>query len=141
MASFLNRLMSITAETANTGLTIFLSEDYGSVSAWTAIKDDGTEEAIVSHHHPAGWECEQTYVVTRSWYKDCQKLLEPRYTVILVGRAELSLREIVRRHREKQGQENAQKGPLINLDLHHPPCRSFHANQAFYACGQIAQIL
>ena len=27
------------------------------------------------------------------------------------------------------------------MDLHHPPCRKFHANQAFYACGQIAQIL
>ena len=100
-------------------------------SAWTSIKDDGTEEAIISHHHPADWECEQTYVVTRSWYKGCQKLLEPRYSVILVGRAELPLREIVRRHREKQGQENAQKCPLIDLDLHHPPCRDFHANQAF----------
>ncbi len=48
---------------------------------------------------------------------------------------------LVRRHRGKQGRENAFKGPLIDLDLHHPPCRSFRANQAFYACGQIAQLL
>ena len=33
------------------------------------------------------------------------------------------------------------KGPLIEMDLHHPPCRRFAANQAFYACGQIAQLL
>ena len=35
----------------------------------------------------------------------------------------------------------AQKGPLTDLELHRPPCKKFHANQAFYACGQIAQIL
>lgn len=110
-------------------------------TAWTPIRDDGTEEAIISHHHPAGWGCEQTYVVTRSWYDGCQKLTTPRHSVILVGNAELPLKEIVRRHREKQGQENAQKGPLIELDLHRPPCRDFAANQAFYACGQIAQVL
>ncbi len=28
-----------------------------------------------------------------------------------------------------------------DLDLHHPPCRNFRANQAFYACGQLAQLL
>lgn len=49
--------------------------------------------------------------------------------------------ELVRRHRGKQGQENAFKGPLIEMGLHHPPCRRFTANQAFYACGQIAQLL
>ena len=47
----------------------------------------------------------------------------------------------MRRHRGKQGQENAFKGPLIDLDLHHPPCRKFRANQAFYICGQLAQML
>ncbi|OED45848.1 hypothetical protein ACH42_04520 [Endozoicomonas sp. (ex Bugula neritina AB1)] len=50
-------------------------------------------------------------------------LLDPRYCVILVNRSDLPLKELVRRHREKQGQENAQKGPLIDLDLHHPPCK------------------
>lgn len=37
--------------------------------------------------------------------------------------------------------ENAFKGPLVDLDLHHPPCRRFRANQAFHACGQLAQLL
>ena len=70
-----------------------------------------------------------------------QTLLLPVYTVILVSRDDLPLDELVRRHRGKQGQENAFKGPLIDLDLHHPPCRRFRANQAFYICGQIAQVL
>ncbi len=70
-----------------------------------------------------------------------QSLLLPVYTVILVSRDDLPLDELVRRHRGKQGQENAFKGPLIDLDLHHTPCRKFRANQAFYICGQIAQML
>ncbi len=34
-----------------------------------------------------------------------------------------------------------QKGPLIDLDPHHPPCRRYLANQAFYTLGQLAQLL
>ena len=63
------------------------------------------------------------------------------YSVILVSRGDLPLKELVKRHRGKQGQENAFKGSLINLDLHHLPCRSFTANQMVYTCGQIAQLL
>jgi hypothetical protein len=55
-----------------------------------------------------------------------------------VSRTDLPLRELVRRHREKQGQENAQEGPLIDLDLHHPPCQKLDASRAFYTCGQLA---
>ena len=61
--------------------------------------------------------------------------------MVLVSRDDLSLKELVRRHRGKQGQENAFKGPLRDMDLHHPPCRGYRANQAFYALGQIAQVL
>ena len=49
--------------------------------------------------------------------------------------------DLVLRHRGKQGQENAFKGPLVDMDLHHPPCRGYRANQTFYALGWIAQIL
>lgn len=45
------------------------------------------------------------------------------------------------RHRGKQGRENAFKGPLRDLGLHHSPCRRLLANQLFYACGQLAQTL
>ena len=80
-------------------------------------------------------------MVVRSQYEGRQKLIFPRYTFILVSREDLPLDELVRRHRGKQGQENALKGPLIHLDLHHPPCEKFFANRAFYTLGQIAQIL
>jgi hypothetical protein len=106
--------------------------------AWTDIGLG--EEATLTYHRPQGWR-EHPYVVIRRTHDGAQKRLRPAYTVILVSRNDLPLEELVRRHRQKQGQENAFKGPLIDLDLHHPPCRSFHANQAYYLCGQLAQLL
>lgn len=107
-------------------------------SAWTDIGLG--EQATVVHHRPAGWR-EHAYVVIRRTHDGAQQRLEPAYTIILVSRDDLPVDELVARHRQKQGQENAFKGPLIDLDLHHPPCRRFHANQAYYLCGQLAQIL
>ena len=108
-------------------------------AAWTDIGLG--EEAVVMRHRPAGWEAEQSYVVVRRLHESGQGRLFPAYTVILVSRDDLPVDELVRRHRGKQGHENAFKGPLIDLDLHHPPCRRFRANQAFYVCGQLAQLL
>jgi len=108
---------------------------------WVWLNNDRTEQAALICHQPAGWEEMETYVVVRSFWDGDQKLLLPRYSFILVSDYELPLQEIVKRHRGKMGQENAQKGPLIDLDLHHPPCRRFYANQAFYTAGQIAQVL
>lgn len=131
--------ISVTSETYKRPLremmSDFCEED------WTAINDDYTEHAAFLYHRPGRWKQEHAYVVVRSMYEDRQKLLLPRYTFILVSRDDLSLSEIVKRHRGKQGQENALKGPLIHLDLHHPPCSSFNANRAFYGAGQIAQVL
>ena len=108
---------------------------------WTAINDDGTEEAALIEHRPSQWSRKESYVVVRTLCDDDQKFLFPRYTFILVSRTDLPLAELVSRHRKKQGQENAQKGPLIDLDLHHPPCLRYEANRAFYTLGQIAQNL
>ena len=108
-------------------------------SAWTDIGME--EEAIFATHHPNGWDRMQHYVVIRRRTQGGQFLLVPRHTVILVSRNDLPLEELVHRHRGKQGQENAFKGPLVDMDLHHPPCRGYRANQAFYALGQIAQVL
>jgi hypothetical protein len=110
-------------------------------NAWQWISDDHTEEATIVRHRPEGWAQEQAYLVVRSHFDGDQLRLTPRYVFILVSRTDLPLLELVRRHREKQGQENAQKGPLIDLDLHHPPCQKLDANRAFYTCGQLAQIL
>ena len=106
---------------------------------WTDIGME--EEAIFATHRPTGWDAEQHYVVVRRRTENGQGLLVPHHTVILVSRDDLPLRELVLRHRGKQGQENAFKGPLADLGLHHPPCRGYRANQAFYALGWIAQAL
>lgn len=111
------------------------------VGEWQWISDDHSEEATVIRHRPDGWDGEESYLVVRSHFDGDQRRLTPRLIFILVSRTDLPLRELVRRHREKQGQENVQKGPLIDLDLHHPPCQRLEANRAFYTCGQIAQIL
>lgn len=107
---------------------------------WTPI-NNGKEDATFVYHRPAGWKRDEAYAVIRSYWDGPQKLLTPRYTFILVSRDDLPLEELVKRHRGKQGQENALKGPLIDLDLHHPPSSRFNANRAFYIAGQIAQML
>ena len=107
-------------------------------SAW---EDVGLcEQAVLVRHKPNGW-VEHPYVVVRKFLEGAQEDPFPVHTVILVSRDDPPLAELVRRHRGKQGQENAFKGPLRDLDLHHPPCRKLLANQAFYACGQLAQML
>ena len=88
-----------------------------------------------------GWPEEETYVVVRRKSDGSQRRLFPSYLFILVSREDLGLRELVRRHRQKQGQENLLKGPLRDLGLHHPPCQRFAANQAYYGLGHIAHLL
>ena len=107
--------------------------------AWTDIGME--EEAILAFHRPRGWHAEQTHVVVRRTERGGQRLLIPRHTVILVSRADLPPGDLVRGRRGKQGHENAFKGPLRDMDLHHPPCRGYRANQGFYALGRIAHTL
>jgi len=85
------------------------------------------EEAIFATHHPNGWDQMQHYVVICQRTQGGQFLLVPRYTVILVPRNDLPLEELVHRHRGKQDHENAFKGPLVDMDLHHPSCRGYRA--------------
>lgn len=108
---------------------------------WHRINDD--EQATVVYHTPAGWDKArpQAYVVICTQFENNQALLDERYSVIAVSRTDVSLKELVHRHRAKQGQENALKGPLIEMDLHHPPCRALLANQAFYTLAQMAQVI
>ena len=108
---------------------------------WEPLDAQGVERAVTVTYRPGTWAKEQVYVVIRRDRDGEQELLQPAYTVILVSRDDLRVGELVRRHRAKQGQENAFKGPLTELGLHHPPCQSYAANQAFYWCGQIAQLL
>ncbi len=98
------------------------------------------ESATWVRCRPAKWKAEQSYAVVRGTAERQGELI-PRYAVILANRGDLPLAEVVRRHRSKQGHENAFKGPLVDMDLHHPPCRGYRANQAFHACGRMAHML
>ena len=105
-------------------------------SAWEEVGP--CERAVLVRHKPRGW-VERLYVVMR-------KLVEvPKANSFPPARSPSSPEatppaKLVRRHRCKQGQENAFKGPLRDLDLHHP-CRRLLANRIFYACDQLAQML
>jgi hypothetical protein len=114
---------------------------YLSEQDWVWLGDDHTEEAAFIYHQPHGWEELESYIVVRSWWDGAQRRIRPKHIFILVSRTDLPIAEMVKRHRAKQGQENAQKGPLIDLDLHHPPCWRLQANRAFYTAAQIAQVL
>ncbi len=100
----------------------------------------GKERAIVVAYRPARGPEEPVCVVIRRDWDGEQRLLEPVCTVIPVSRDRLPVAELVRRHRGQQGQENAFQGPLTDLGLQPPPCRSHAANQGFHLGGQIAQL-
>ena len=93
-------------------------------------------------YKPAGWEKEARYVVVRHWdVVNGERSLFPRYIVIATSNHKVSMAKVVKRHRSKQGSENGFNGPLIEMDLHHPPTPKFHGNQLYYTCGLIAQQL
>ena len=104
------------------------------------------ESATWVRHRPAKWKDEQSYAVVRGT-AERQGEPVPRHAVILANRDDLPLAEVVRRHRARQGPAltgrfgNAFKGPLVDMDLHHPPCRGYRANQAFHAYGRMARML
>ncbi len=100
---------------------------------------EGKERALAGTYRPARWPEEPVYVVFRRDWDGEQRLLVPICTVIPVSHDRLPLAELVRRHHGQQGQEHAFKGPLTDLGLHHPPCRSPAAHPGFYLGTQIAQ--
>ena len=81
-------------------------------SAWEEI--GLCEEAVLVRHRPRGYS-EHPCVAVRKLVKGTQGQLFPVRTIILVSRDSLPLAELVRRHRGKQGQENAFKGAAAGL--------------------------
>ena len=106
---------------------------------WEDINEH--EKAALITCRPSGWRREQTYVVVRQDVINGMKRLVPVYTVILVSRDDFERDEMELRHRGKQGQENAFKGPFMEMNLHHPRCSKNLANQAYYECALIAHLL
>ncbi len=99
----------------------------------------GKERALTVAYRPARGPEEQVCGVLRRDGDGEQRLLVPVCTVILVSHDRLPVAELVRRHRGKQGPENAFQGPLTDLGLQPPPCRSHAAHQGFYLGRQSAQ--
>ncbi len=108
---------------------------------WELLDAAGKERALAVAYRPARWPEEPVCGVLRRDGDREQRLLEPVCTVIPVSRDRLPLAELGRRHRGQQGPEPASQGPLTDLGLQPPPCRSHAAHQGFYLGGQIAQLL
>lgn len=64
-------------------------------------------------------------------------MLYPAYTVILASADRLLISEAVGRHLDRQGQEIAFRGPLVNSNLLHPPCHRFAANGGVHSARRI----
>ena len=104
--------------------------------AWVDIGLD--KETTAMRHRPAGWEAEQSYVVVRRVREGGQGQLFPAYTVILVSRDDLPVDELVRRQagpRERVQGAADRSGPASSAVPAVP------ANQAFYVCSKLAQLL
>ncbi len=108
------------------------------VAARELRKDKGPLDAAGAYRPARGPE-EPVCVVLRRDGE--QRLLVPVCMVIPVSQDRLPLAELVRRHRGQQGLEHAFQGPLTDLGLQHPPCRSRTAHQGFYLDAQSAPLL
>ena len=109
---------------------------------WTPLPDSKDEDVYDVWHQPAGWDRPVRYVIVRRYLRPSgDGDLFPTYTVIATSNERVSRATVVTRHRAKQGWENGFKGPLREMDLHHPPTGCFRGNQLYYTCGLIAQQL
>ena len=105
-------------------------------SQWVA----GTEDALVQYawvkHQPG--ECAQVQrFAARRWKQEGDLIW--RYAYVLCQAAETDTpQRAMERHRLKGAKEQGFSEVLSGLDLHHPPCASLVANQAFYAIAMLA---
>ena len=111
-------------------------------AVWTPWRDDDLADVREVMYKPSGWSraC-RCVVVRRLVAKEGERDLFPSYTVVMTSDHRLGHDEVLTRHWQKQGFENGFKGPLREMNLHHPPCAALAGNQVYYLCGLIAQIL
>ena len=113
-------------------------------AVWTPIpdKDDDDVEVQETMVKPSKWARAHRCTVIRRWMKkEGEQDLFPTHTVVMTSRLSLSRDKVLKRHWQKQGFENGFKGPLREMNLHHPPSTSLGGNQVYYLCGLIAQML
>jgi len=97
-------------------------------------EQDGSHYAYV-RHQPAGCAQPQTYAVRR-WRDDGE--LFDRYAFCACEDGTRAPPRRLGRHDLKGERERMFSKLLTDLDLHHPPCLSLAANQAFYTLAALA---
>ena len=108
------------------------------------------ESALCVHAFQAAeWDRPRT-AVTRRWRMENEMF--PRYAAVLTNLEPTDARivklmrgekigfaqAVWRLYDHKQGMENQFKDALIDLGVHHPPCRELARNEVFYAVGALA---
>ena len=95
-----------------------------------------TEQYAWVRHMPEGMDRTQSFAVAR-WKREGEMLWRYAFTACEEDGGRTPA-EVFARHRTKGENEHGFSYLLADLDLHHPPCLSLRANQAFYALGAIA---
>jgi hypothetical protein len=101
-------------------------------SIWTSLADG--DYAYV-RHQPEGCAQAQTYAVRR-WRTDGEMFDHDAFCACEDGTR--APRAVWDRHALKGEREQMFSQLLSDLDLHHPPCLSLSANQAFYTLAALA---
>lgn len=107
-------------------------------SQWSALPpaDQPQEQYTWVKHQPG--ECAQAQkFATLRWKNDGDLVWRYAYVVCKAG-DQARPQAVFERHRLKGAKEQGFSQLLSGLDLHHPPCLSLIANQAFYAIGMLA---
>lgn len=105
---------------------------------WSALPpaEQPQEQFAWVKHQPG--ECQQVQkFATVRWKNEGDLMWRYAYRVCQPGDND-SPQAVFERHRLKGAKEQAFSEVLSGLDLHHPPCESLIANQAFYAIGMLA---
>ena len=107
-------------------------------SQWSALpaSDQVQEQYAWVKHQPGECAQAQKFAGVR-WKKDGDLMWRYAYRVCQTGEKD-SPQAVFERHRLKGAKEQGFSEVLSGLDLHHPPCQSLLANQAFYAIAMLA---
>ena len=107
-------------------------------SQWSALPpaDQPQEQYTWVKHQPGECQHVQKFATVR-WKQAGDLMWRYAYRVCRPGDND-SPQGVFERHRLKGAKEQAFSEVLSGLDLHHPPCESLIANQAFYAIAMLA---
>ena len=107
-------------------------------SQWSAMppSDQPQEQYTWVRHQPGECAHAQTFAAAR-WKKEGDLMWRHAY-VVCHAAEKVTPQAVFERHRLKGAKEQGFSEVLSGLDLHHPPCLSLIANQAYYAIAMLA---